>query len=194
VNLGVKLMRRRVVFSAVAVVVAGLVARGLMEWAKTTSKKPPLKISVISTGFVEFPSQAFDHNNFPIETSLRSPGPGLLAVKATGKSVVAYHDAPVFWYVDIRKDGGETLWQTAFDQPEQMFAAKKDVEFKVLLPEFTVPVHFPPGPYRAFVALQMVIPRVDMDGEVVPIAGIQTNAVTLEAADAEFAEQLDPIQ
>jgi hypothetical protein len=143
------------------------------------------------------PTQVFEKRNFPVQPSLRSPGPGLLAVKATGKSMLPFHDAPVFWYVQIREHNSPLRWEMAFDQPEQMFASKKGVEFTVQLPEFVVPVHFPPGEYTAYAELRMMVDHQLESGEVRPwgsMCGMATDIVTLEPPVAQQPVELAPIQ
>jgi hypothetical protein len=52
-RLGGKLMRWRAVLYVTVLIVTTLVARGLVDWAKRASKKPPLPITVISRGSPE---------------------------------------------------------------------------------------------------------------------------------------------
>ena len=124
---------------------------------------------------------AYNAGEFPVRPFLRSPGPGLLAVKATGTHTLAYYDAPIFWFVHIRKEGGPKVWETVFDQPEQMFHAKKGKPFTVKLPEFVVPVQFPAGKYRAFVEMRHMCDSVQLNGDIIPWSPL-------------FGDQTDPVR
>jgi hypothetical protein len=121
---------------------------------------------------------------YPEQPSIRSPGSGLLAIKATRKATIPYRDnANVWWRVKIYDRNGNTAWQQDFNTVPDLIAAPRGVEVEAVLNEFVIPRVFAPGFYKGWAELREDVCCMKRDGTLLDTS--MPCAVSMISADVE---------